>query len=203
MAWFSKLKEQFTKQKELTFYPSGPPDPKFLGDSVVFHIVNYRFGLQDEQLNEIVSELPGEVRDLTRLWILLYLCWLFKLYTESKYGKEFIEELQKQIKHRFQKVESIGEGMAGIGQSFQFWMERLDIASSSIGIKVEGVEVPFEITAAITFLTLDASSPFYQGRDFGGLEYDIGYALASAKKQTVELIQSWVDLGAPIQDMSD
>jgi len=202
MGWFSKLKGKFSKQQEPQFRPVGPPDPKFLGDFLVYQFLGDRFGLQEQQLEGFVAEAPNELRELTKLWILFYLSWLFKLYAASKYGNEFAEELQAQIKERFEKAESIEDEMKGIGQTFEFWMERLDDATSHADTKLQGVEVPFEVFAAMAFLALDASSPFYKSRDTNNVEFDVGIAFASAKDEAMVLIKNSVDLGGPVEEIS-
>ncbi|MCK4828751.1 hypothetical protein KA005_74155 [bacterium] len=202
MGWFSKLKGKFSKQQEPQFRPVGPPDAKFLGDFLVYQFLGDRFGLQEQQLEGFVAEVPNELRELTKLWILFYLSWLFKLYAASKYGNEFAEDLQAQIKERFEKAESIEDKMKGIGQTFEFWMERLDDSTSHADTKVKGMEVPFEVFAAMAFLALDASSPFYKSTDTNNVEFDVGIAFASAKDEAMALIQNSVDLGGPVEEIT-
>jgi len=202
MGWFSKLKEQLTKQQEPQFRPVGAPDPKFLGDFLVYQFLGDKFRLQEQQLEGFVAELPQELKDLTKLWILFYLSWLFKLYAASKYGNEFADELQAHIKERFKKFESIKVEMEGIGQTFEFWMDRLNDCTSHAGTEVQGMEVPFEVIAAIAFLVLDASSPFYKSTDTAKVEFDVGIAFESAKAETMAFIQKSVDIGGPVEEIS-
>jgi hypothetical protein len=195
----SKLKGIFSKQKEPQLSHVGPPDAKFLGDFLVYQFLKDRFGLQEQQLEGFVAKVPNELRELTKLWILFYLSWLFKLYAGSKYGNEFAEELQTQIKKRFEKVEHIDDEMKGVGQTFEFWMERLDAQTPYANTKVQEIEVPFEVFAAMAFLALDESSPFYKSPDTNNVEFDVGMAFESAKDETKSLIQNSIDLGGPVE----
>lgn len=201
MGWFTKLKGKFTKEKAPQFRPKGPPDPKFLGDFLAYQFLGDHFGLQEQQIDGFVSELPEEVRELTKLWILFYLSWLFKLYAASKYGQEFADDLVGQAKERFRKAETIQEGMKGIDRTFEFWLNRLDDSTSHVGTEVQGVEVPFEVFAAMAFLALDASSPYYKSTDTNKIEFDVGIALAAAKDEAMSLIENSVDLGGPIEEV--
>lgn len=203
MGWFTKLKEKVSKQQEPQILPVGPPDPKFLGDFLVYQFLGDKFGLQEQQLDLFVAEVPDELKDLTKLWILFYLSWLFKLYAASKYGDKFVEDLLSQVKERFEKAESVEEGIKGIGQTFEFWMERLDDSTSYAGTEVEGVEVPFEVFVAMAFLALDASSPYFKSTDTNNVEFDVGIAFASAKDEAMTLIQNSVDIGGPVEEIGD
>jgi len=78
MGWFERLKGKLAEQSKPQFRAGGPPDAKFLGDFLVYQFLDYRFGLKEEQFAQYVSDLPEELRDLTKLWILFYLSWLFK-----------------------------------------------------------------------------------------------------------------------------
>jgi len=89
--------------------------------------------------------------------------------------------------------------LEGLGGTFSFWLGRLDDSTSNAGTKVEGMEVPFEVFAAMTFLALDESSPCYKSTETNGVEFDVGMALAAAKDAALPLIQNSVDIGGPVE----
>jgi|LQYC01.1.fsa_nt_gi hypothetical protein len=198
----SNLRDRFSKEKTPQFRPTGSPDPKFLGDFLVYQFLGDHFGLKEEQFKQFAAELPEELKDLTQLWTLLYLSWLFKLYAASKYGQDFADQLLTQAAERFKKAESLQDGVEGLGRTFNFWLGRLDDSTSHAGTEVEGVEVPFEVFAAMTFLAIDESSPHYKSTETNGVEFDVGIAFASAKDAALRLIQNSVDIGGPVEEVS-
>ena len=199
MGWFERLKGKLATNSKPQFRAEGPPDVKFLGDVLVYQFLGDRFGLKEEQFTQCVSDLPEELRDLTKLWILLYLSWVFKVYAASKYGQGFARELLTQAKERFNKAESVDKDFQGLNTNFEFWLTRLDDSTSQIGTEIHGVEVPFEVIAAVTFLALDASSPFYKSTGPKDIVFDVGIALAAAKDDAMELIQNSIDIGGPVK----
>jgi len=149
MGWLSNLKGRLSGDKAPKFSTTGSPDPKFLGDFMVYQFLGDHFGLKEEQFQQYASELPAELKGLTKLWTLFYLSWLFKLYAASKYGQEFSHQLLTQAEDRFKKAESLQEGAEGLASAVTFWFGRLDDSTSHVGTKVEGTEVPFEVFAAM------------------------------------------------------
>ena len=201
MGWFERLKGKLATQSKPQFRAEGPPDAKFLGDFLAYQFLGDRFGLKEERFAQHVSDLPEKLRDLTKLWILFYLSWLFKMYAASKYGQGFASELLTQAKERFKKAESIEKGIEGLDTTFEFWLSRLDDSTSHIGTEVNGVEVPFEVFAAMAFLALDASSPFYKSTDTNKIEFDVGIALAAAKDDAMALIKNSIEIGGPVKEV--
>ena len=163
--------------------------------------LNDDFGLKEEQFKQFAAEVPEELKDLTKLWTLFYLSWIFKLFAASKYGQEFSDQLLAQVSEQFQKAESLG--VEGLGSAFDFWLDRLDDSTKLAGTELEGVEVPFEVFAAMAFLALDASSPYYKSTETNRVEFDVAIAFASAKDAALPFIQSSVDLGGPVEEISD
>jgi hypothetical protein len=180
--------------------PTGPPDPRFLGDFLVYTFLENHFELTEEQFQQFASELPGELKDLTKLWTLFYLSWIFKMYAASKFGQRFSDQLVTQAAEGFQKAESMG--LEGLDITFNFWLNRLDDSTSHIGTEVEGVEIPFEVYAAMAFLALDESSPYYKSTETDGVEIKLATAFSSAKDAALPLIQSSVDIGTSVEEVS-
>lgn len=199
MGWLSNLRGWLFREKAPQFIPTGPPDPEFLGDFLVYQFLDNNFGLTEEQFQQFAAELSEELKDLTKLWTLFYLSWIFKMYAASKYGQGFSDQLVAQVVERFQKEESLG--VEGLGSAFDFWLDRLDDSTSQIGTEVEGVEVPFEVFAAMVFLALDESSPYYKSERTDGVEFEVATAFASAKDAALQFIQSSVDLGRPVEEI--
>lgn len=177
MGWLNKLKSRLWQSKEPRFRMKGPPDPAFLGDFLVYQLLGDRFGLKEDSLVECVAEVPVDLREMTKLWILFYVAWLYKLYAASKYGQEFADELVSQAKQTLTKAASLAEGLEGIDSAFQFWFDRLDDSTDHVGTKVQETEIPFEVFAALAFLTMDIESPFYKTTETNSTEFDVASAM--------------------------
>ncbi len=89
-----------------------------------------------------------------------------------------------------------------MGNTFSFWLGHLDDSTSHAGAKVEGMEVSFEVFAAMTFLALDESSPCYKSTETNRVEFDVGIALCSAKDAALSPIQGSIDFGGPVEEVS-
>lgn len=203
MGWLSTLKKRLSEEKTPEFRPKGPPSPEFLGVFLVYHFLQKdHFGLKEDQFKEFAAELPEELKGLTKVWTLYYLSWVYKIYAESKYGHEFTHQLLKKAVEEFEKAESLQNGLEGLGNTFSFWLSQLDDSTSHTGTKVEGMEVPFEAFAAMTFLALDESSPYYKSPETNGVELDVAIAFASAKIAALPLIQGSVNIGSPVEEIS-
>jgi hypothetical protein len=152
-------------------------------------------------MEECVAELPNELREMTKFWILSYLSWILKAYAGSKYGDRFAEDLQTHAIKRFEKGESLNPELQGLSYNFKFWMEHIEDNTHRAGVEVvEGVEIPFEVFVAMSFLALDEGSPFYHAENIdGGLDFDVGIALELAKEKTIKLIAKAVDVGRPVE----
>ena len=69
------------------------------------------------------------------------------------------------------------------GDELRFWLEKLDHTASNLGQTVEGVEVPMEYFAALTFLALSGDSPFYRQTEFpNNVELDLAAVLERGKR---------------------
>lgn len=203
MGWLSKLKDKLSRKKSPQFRPKGPPDPKFLGNFLVVQFIDSpRFWLEEAKYREFTWDLPDELKDSTQAWILFYLSWIFKLLISTKYGEDFTNQFVAQAVERFQKAENLEPGLKGLSNTFSFWMNNLDNSNSHVGTKFEGMEIPFDYFAALTFLALDESSPYYKKTEIKGVDFDVAKALASAKEAVVDRIQMAVEFGGPVEEVN-
>src|SRR5713226_8629407 len=92
------------------------------------------------------------------------------------------------------KVE--GYDGASFRRALEFWFDKLDSATTSLGAKFQDVEIPFEVFAAWTFLALDPDSP-YQGKSELPNRLDLAVAdcLQKAKSAVMPLIKFSVEIG--------
>ncbi len=100
----------------------------------------------------------------------------------------------------FQKAKNLQPGLEGLSNTFSFWMSNLDDSTSHVGKKFEGLEIPFEVFAAWTFLFLDEGSPYYKKTDTNRIEFEVAKALILAKEAVVNRIQKAVDFGGPVEE---
>lgn len=201
IGWLSKLKNKLSRNKSPQFRPKGPPDPKFLGTFLVVQFIKSpRFGLEEAQNREFTSDLPDELKDPTQAWILFYLSWFFKILISSKYGEEFTRQFVAQAVEVFQKAENLQSGLKGLSNTFSFWMSNLNDSTSHVGKKFEGLEIPFEVFAAWTFLFLDEGSPYYKKTDTNRVEFEVAKALILARDAVVNRLQKAVDFDGPVEE---
>lgn len=202
MGLFRFLKTRKRVTDSFTNIRKGAPDSEFMGEFLVFAFVAQHFGLSDERLDEIVQALPDEVRESARLWVVTYLCWIFRLRICERYGNAFFDRSLKAARQRFAKGEDSQEvSTKGYADYLDFWLKQLDKASSNVGTSFEGKQVPLEVFAAWSFLALDPDTPYYQKTEFPGqLDFDVAEALTVAKQDRWASIERIVDIGGPIDD---
>ncbi len=134
------------------------PDADFMGEALAANFLVGHFQLKEDDFARLTSELPTELRGPARNWITIYACWLYRMSVRTKYGDAFFDAAFGATRRRLErKVDSI-DGTDFV-RALEFWFDKLDDATKSLGMKFQDVELPFEVFAAWSFLALDADSP--------------------------------------------
>lgn len=179
---------------------SGPPDPVFVGDFLVYCVVDNHFGLSDTDLKALAAPLPETVRELSGFWITLYLCWILRAKVRAKYGAAFFEAAFEAGRARLALGEHLEAGTAGFAEALSYWFQQLDGASANIGQTVEGIPLPMEFFAALSFLALTPESPFFKQTEFPpGLDLEVAEVLERAKTAALQLIELVGEVGGPLK----
>jgi hypothetical protein len=177
---------------------AGPPDAEFLGDLLVFELLEHRFGLK---LDDFTRDLPLTVREVAHVWVLLYLAWVYRMLASAKHGLEFSTRMVSSAKARLaagEQPKEFKEFTGNLATAIDFWFGRLDEAAKTIGTKVPtadggSVEPPLEWFAAMSFLALDASSPYHGRTEFPDrIDVNLGIALSAAKDAALSFIEGAV-----------
>jgi len=171
---------------------SSVPDPKLLGDFLVYQLCTNKFNI-GSKLDNFVKELPENLQEVTESWIVIYLSWLYKTYAATKHGDLFTKKMLQQVCERLNRSESLNKE-GNFWKTFEFWFDKIDNATSMIGTEIKGTEVPFEVFVAMSFMASDAGSPYYKQKDFQDNEFDVATALAVAKDEAMTFIQNTIDL---------
>jgi hypothetical protein len=80
-----------------------------------------------------------------------------------------------------------------------YWFQQLDKASASIGQTVEGIPLPMEFCAALSFLALEPESPFFKQTEIPpGLDLDVAEVLQRARTAALQLIELVGEVGGPL-----
>lgn len=173
------------------------PRPDALGEFLIANLVKpkQKFNIEEERLIEVVSCLPENLRDMVKGWIVVYLAWLFKVYTLKRHGKEFMEKLLAVVQDRLQKISD--DKIKELWPTLEYWFTNLDKARCGGGKAAADWEVPFEVYAALCFMVFDKESPYYKNpsAETNMIEFDIGFILGSAAREAKQTIQEAIDLG--------
>ena len=176
----------------------GSPDPEFMGFGLVHAFVDSHFGLTKADLGALVASLPEAIRGPAMYWIVLYLCWVYRMKIRAKYGDDFFATAFQAARARF----AVSDQTAKFGEELRFWFEQFDRSAKSLGQTVQGVEIPMEYFAALALLALSPDSPFFRQADFpnGVIELDLASVLEKGKESALRLIEAAVDIGGPLKD---
>lgn len=197
--------DKFRKQtrEEADFRAKKPPPPVFLGDFLVHNLIkpHQKFNIEEDRLAEALSDLPENIRDLAKGWVMIYLAWLFKVYAFKRYGPEFTNKLLLAVREKIQKI-AVGEE-AGLWLTLQYWFANLDRVSCSAVTSDNNPEAPFEVLIALCFMVFDADSPYYknQSAETNMVEFDVGFILGSAAREAKQTIQVIIDTGHPVEEV--
>jgi hypothetical protein len=153
--------------------------PQSFADFLVFEIVSNRFGLN---LDDLAVDVPPEVRDSVGVWILFYLCWLYQRLVLEEHGAPFRDEMLDLMRERLMRGNALEAGLGDdLVGAIDACFGALDRATSMIGTKVQDIDVPFEVFAAMALLVADGGSPYYGQESLPNrIEFDVGHVLASA-----------------------
>ncbi len=181
-------------------YQTNNPDPEFLGNFMVYNFLTSQFNLKESQkYQEALSDIPEDLRGLTKVWTLVYLSWVFKHLVNEKYGKQFADKMLDTANKKWVKA---GEFSGEYMEVYNYWFPKLDnMVKKSIGKTIKGKEIPIEVFITWSFLSDDPSSPFYQqiNPDIKNLlDFLIAIALAEAKEAAMMFMANVVEIGGPI-----
>jgi hypothetical protein len=162
-----------------------------MGEFLVHSFVDSHFGAD---LGALTEPIPETVRKLGGYWITLYLCWIFRVKVQAKYGDTFFKTAFEAARSRL----ALADGTVGFADGLTYWFRQLDGASTAPGQTIQGVEVPVEYFAALSFLFFTPESPFFQQIDIpSDVALDVAQALETAKKSALRLIEASVEIGGP------
>lgn len=176
----------------------GAPDPVFVGDFLVHSFVDSHFGLSAADLGALVAPLRDGVRNLASFWVTVYLCWILRTKIRAKYGDAFFETAFEAARKCLARG---GNETAGLADALNYWFQQLDRAATNLGQAVEGIPLPMEFFAALTFLALTPESPFFMQSELPrGLDLELGAVLERAKTPAVlQLIELVGEVGGPLK----
>jgi hypothetical protein len=121
----------------------------------------------------------------------------------AKYGDAFFDAAFGATRRRLERKVDGVDGTDFV-QALEFWFDKLDDATKSLGMKFQEVELPFEVFAAWSFLALDADSPHQGKTEFSDhLDLTVADCLEKAKASTLGLIRLAVELGRALPDDAD
>ena len=174
-----------------------------MGEFLALNFLFDHFGLKDEDFARLTNELPPELKRPAKLWITLYACWLYRMALKAKYGDSFFDAAFGATKRRLERKVD-GFDRAELIRGLEFWFDKLDSATESLGMKFQDMELPFEVFAAWSFLALDGDSP-HRGKTECSDQLDITVAdcLEKAKAATLRLIRFTVEVGRPLPEDSE
>ncbi len=175
------------------------PDPDFLADIFLFYIHADKSYMD---LDRFPGSLSGDLKHNVRLWSLFYIAWLSRNCVILKHGREFQDRVMSIVKTRWEKAAKVSDGpYEWLASTIDFWFDQLDRrVTETSGVKVNGVEIPFVVFAAMIFLVLDPSSPYYKEErtaNLNRIEWDVAQVLASAWNQVGSTIKTVVERGRP------
>ena len=171
-----------------------------MGDFLVHSFIDSHFGLSNAELKSLAAPLPEAIRQLAEFWITVYLCWIFRTKLRAKYGNVFCEAAVEAARARLALGEYLDAGTAGLADALSYWFQQLDKASASIGQTVEGIPLPMEFFAALSFLALTPESPFFKQTEIPpGLDLDVAEVLQLAKSAALQLIELVGEAGGPLK----
>lgn len=175
------------------------PDAEFMGDALVHTFLFHRFRLTNNDFSRLTANLPSELKEPAKIWIVIYGTWLFQVALRTKYGNEFVEQALSAARRRLErKVE--GSGGTAFIRALDFWFARLDDAVHNQDYaKVQGVELPFELFATWSFLTLDPKSPLFGRTNIPGqLDFTVADCLMQGKTEILKFVRFAVEIGGPL-----
>jgi len=179
---------------------AGPPDPVFVGDFLVHCFVDRHFGISEADMESLGAPLPETVRKLAAFWVNLYLCWVLRTSVRAKYGDPFFEAAFDAARARLALGAHLDHGTGGFADTLAYWFQQLDSASSRLGQMVDGVPLPMEYFAALSFIALTPESPFFRKTEIPpGLELDVAEMLQRAKLAALQLIELVTEVGGPLK----
>jgi hypothetical protein len=177
--------------------PTKPPEPEFMGEALVYNFLFDRFGLSDK-FAELTADLPIELKEPAKFWVVIYSCWLFRIALREKYGQSFLEAALVAARRRLERKVEGFDGTPFVG-ALDFWFGKLDDATGSLGMKFKGYELPFEVFAAWSFLALDGDSPFFGKSEVPDqLDLAVADCLEKAKSAVLDRIKFTVEVGRPL-----
>jgi hypothetical protein len=176
----------------------GAPDPAFLGDLLVHSFVDSHFRLSDADLAALAAPLPESVRDFAGFWITVYLCWILRIKIRAKYGDAFFDAAFDAARGRLALG---GDVTARFADDLNYWFQKLDAASANMGQTVEGIPLPMEFFAGLTFLSLTPDSPFFMQKELpSDLYLEVGAVLERAKTpKALQIIEFVGEVGGPLK----
>ena len=200
MKWLDLLKRK--PQGKPQFRAIGPPDASVLGDFLFYALLGDKFNIPAAKYDDFLAKLPDELRSMAKFWMLVYLCWIFITCAASKYGSAFAEQIFAQAKKRLRDAASKFEGIDQMDATLDFWFASIDNATKLVGTKIGDQELPFEYFVALSFLSLDSGSPYYQGKPSMPLSFDVAAALGAAKHEALPSIQRVIEFGGPVEQIN-
>jgi hypothetical protein len=194
MAFLDSVRRWLGRKEPAT----GSRDPAFMGEALVYNLLINRFGLKDEDFSALTAALPPELQTVARAWILIYGCWLFRIALLEKYGQSFLQAALVSARRRLERKIEEFDGTRLV-QALEFWFGKLDDATSGLGTKFKGYELPMEVFAAWSFLALDADSPFFGKSEVPNqLDLAVADCLEKAKSAVMGGIKFTVEVGRPL-----
>jgi hypothetical protein len=185
MKWFS-----FFRRKQANPIDS---NPAIFGELLAWTFCfEPHFGLSKADIEALAKPLPEAIRRLAILWTVLYVCWVYRTKLRAKYGDDFFEAAFQATCARLARL---GDEGVQYGDQLRFWFKTLDQAARSLGATVQGVELPMEYFAALSFLGLSVDSPFFGRSDFvdQGIELALAKVLEKAKRSVLPVIEVMAD----------
>ena len=191
---FQKVKEEALAEAQA----ATPRDPAFLGDFLIFQLLGDKFKID---LASLGTELPAGLQESARGWVIIYLAWIFRTLASARYGRDFRERMMEAVRARLQRADELQPPAdeTTLAKTFDFWFDQLDKASEHAGAKVNYIEVPLVLLAALAFLVLDADSPYYKKHQIeDGADFSVAEVFESARIQAKGFIESAIEIGGPL-----
>jgi hypothetical protein len=174
-------------------------DPIFLGAALIDQLLGASFGVDTVELTQA---LRPDVKGLVEIWTRVYLAWIFRSLAAVRYGQEFSQQMTLESVRLLGGLREIEPHRGDLGSQLSFWFTTLDKAVKQEAT-VEQIEVPLEFFAALSFLSLDHQSPYFQNAsvaDDSTLILDVAQVLQSAKASGLGMIEACVEIGGPISN---
>lgn len=196
MSLWDKLKSKASKAPP-QIRATTAPDPIFLGKFVVFSLLESRFGLTQQEIDECVAELPDELKVPGEMWAKLYLAWIFRMLVKRKYGDAFTEAMMSEVEVLMSRAQELSGEESGLLNIFTFWFAKIDAVTPMAGKEFKGKVVPFEVFAALAFLVSDSSSPYFNKEQTTDMaEFEVASALIKTKDKALHSLERVVEIGA-------